>query len=958
VSENGRWLQIKALFEQSQQQPEAERETWLAGQCANDRDLLRAVLDLLSAQRAAPGIFDGGAAGVLERLHDDEPVADLVGQRVGAYRLLRLVGEGGMGCVYLAEREDGDFAQRAALKLIRAEFMSDEARMRFVRERKILAGLQHPHIAQLHDGGVADDGTPYFTLEYIEGQPINKYCDACALDIRRRVAIVLQVCAAVAYAHRNLIVHRDLKPSNILVTADGEVKLLDFGIAKLLDADTGEGKSATLARMMTPEYAAPEQVLGEPITTATDVYAIGVLLYELLCGRLPYARADAGAISWAKAVVEEAPESFNRALVREAGTTQRPTGETAAAARGMTLPTLRRALRGDLDRIVQRALAKEPDARYPSVIAIADDLRAFVDGRAISGGSRRYRMRKFVRRHWLPLVAAATVALVLLASVAVIIWEARQTQHQAQRTLAVSDFLYGLFTAVNPHEAKGREVSARELLDRGAEHIDDNTALDAEQKAEIEAMLGRIYFQLGLNEQASKLQERAIKVLSLDSSQSLLLVRTEIERAQALLRVPDHEAAAALAQDARHRIETLADATISDRAAVAYAQADAAIAQGNLSEAKRYADEDLALARKTTDTNPRLLFQALLMSGYASWANSHFEEAESLYREALAIGSGKTGPDDLDVAYAQVFLAKILNAQWRYAEAKQFQEQALAKIEKALGRDNRQTTLALRDLGLSNYYLGNYSQARSILEQGIAALRKSGSANDHLIPTMEISLGTLLVESGDPDAAEQVLTDVIGTYNKTAEDKMLAYLATGALAAAHTAQGKLDQAQMELAGLLEYEEKNQAHGGGIDDRCRLGDVKRLLGDTTSAIQLQSAALAASLKAYGENNPHTANVHEFLAISLRDSGNGGAAEREFRAALASYAGYIPQAEHPLAATTRYELGLLLVQRDETRVEGIRLLAEAVALREKFFGKNESHTKQARAALERAQKPAMP
>jgi serine/threonine protein kinase len=377
-----RWARVKRLFQESQQQPDAQRIAWLKDQCIGDDDSLRDVLHLLNAQRAAPGILADGAAALVGILRSDEPFVDHLGQRVGAYRILRLLGEGGMGRVYLAEREDGEFVQRVALKLIRADFMSDAARVRFLRERKILAGFVHPHIAQLHDGGVASDGAPYFTLEYVEGKKITEYCDASGLTIPQRVAMILQVCSAVTYAHRNLIVHRDLKPSNILVTADGDAKLLDFGIAKLVGGDVGEGGTATDARMMTPEYAAPEQVLGDKITTATDVYAIGVLLYELLCGRLPYARADAGSISWAKAVVEEAPENFGQALDRAAGTTKRLTGNAAAATRGTTLPVLRRTLRGDLEHIVQRALAKEPEDRYASVTALADDLTAYIDGRA------------------------------------------------------------------------------------------------------------------------------------------------------------------------------------------------------------------------------------------------------------------------------------------------------------------------------------------------------------------------------------------------------------------------------------------------------------------------------------------------------------------------------------------------------------------------------------------------
>jgi serine/threonine-protein kinase len=955
VNDDSRWLRIKQLFRDSQQIAESGRESWLAEQCAGDEDLLREVHGLLAAQQSTHGILDGGAADVLRRMGSAEVAGNLVGKRIGNYRLLRLVGEGGMGSVYLAEREGGDFVQRVALKLVRADFVSEEMRSRFLRERNFLARLVHPHIAQLHDGGVAADGTPYFTLEYIEGEPITRYCDAHALDIRQRVALMLQVCSAVAYAHRNLIVHRDLKPSNIFVTADGEAKLLDFGIAKLVDPEVTEGQTATQARMMTPEYAAPEQVLGEPITTATDVYAIGVLLYELLCGRLPYARADAGTISWAKAVVEEAPESLGRALSRDTGNTDKPTGETAAATRSTTLPTLRRSLRGDLDRIVQRALAKEPDQRYPSVGALADDLRAYVDGRALSGGSRRYRMRKFVRRYWLPLTAAATVALVLIGSGVVIVWQARQTEHQAQTTLAVRDFLYGLFTAVNPHEAKGREVSARELLDRGAERIDRNTTLDAAQKGEVEGMLGRIYYSLGLFDRANNLQEGAISSLSAIRAPSLQIARIEIERADTLVDLPQIEVAAAVADDARRRIDAATNADVDDRLKVAHVQARVAINQGEVAKGKRIADEELILARETVGVDPLRLFRALMSSGYASWASSRFDEAESHYREALALSSHATGLDELDVADAQFTLAGILKLQSRYAESRQLQEQAVATNEKVLGAESKWTLRRRRDLAVSNFFLGDYAQARAILEQGIAIIKKSNPAENDLTVAMGGSLGTILVESGDPDEAERVLTNVLANASNAPTNRILIRLASSDLAAAHIEQGKLEQAQAELTQLLDREVKDGIHeSGDVTDRCRLGDVKRLLGDTQAAIGIQSAALAASRKAYGESNPHTASAHEYLALSLRDSGDVDAAEREFRAALAAYAGYIPHAEHPLAATTRYELALLLVKHDATRAEGISLLAEAASLREKFLGKDEPSAKQARAALAQAQK----
>ena len=352
-----RWQRIKQLFHEAQQVPDDRRHAWAVKTCGDDAALLDELLVLLAPPKMTSDIFDIGLPRALDRMVPSGSAADRNGERIGAWRLLRLLGEGGMGRVYLAERAQGDFAQHVALKLVRAELINASVRERFVHERSVLARLQHPNIAQLHDGGVADDGAPYFTLEFVEGEPITRFCDKHALGLRARLELVKQVCAAVIYAHRNLIVHRDLKPSNIFVSDDGVVKLLDFGIAKALTPDVEAADTATQSRLMTPQYAAPEQVLGEPVTTATDVYAIGVLIYELVSGRLPYARADAGATTWSKAAVEEPPEPVWRAPSRSAVTHDASPGDALAQSRGVSLPALRRALRGDLDRILQRALA-------------------------------------------------------------------------------------------------------------------------------------------------------------------------------------------------------------------------------------------------------------------------------------------------------------------------------------------------------------------------------------------------------------------------------------------------------------------------------------------------------------------------------------------------------------------------------------------------------------------------
>ena len=612
-------------------------------------------------------------------------------------------------------------------------------------------------------------------------------------------------------------------------------------------------------------------------------------------------------------------------------------------------------MRGDLDRIVQRALAKQPEARYASVGALADDLHAFVAGRAISGSSRRYRLRIFVRRHWLPLAAATAILFTLIGSGVAIVWQSRQIAREAQNTLQVKDFLFGLFTAVDPHEAKGREVSAHELLDRGAQSIERNKVLDAEQKAEIESMLGRIYWQLGLFDQANKLQENAITALTTNSAQALLLARTDAERADTLVDIGDLKTAQTLADTARSKIDALPNAAIADRTKVAHMQARVAMTQRDFAKTKRYADAELVLARQMADVDAEPLFRALMTSGAASWGLSQPDQAEATFREAVAVASRDAAPDDIDVAMARTNVAMALQSKSHYTEAKELEEQALASLEKLLGSDHPLTMGARRDLALSNYHLGHYAAARAMMEQVIDAQRKK-LGNDHpAIAGSEINLGILLVDSGDADAAERVLAESVAIFEKKyGRDYQGVRIALGDLGAAHIAQGKLGQAEAELTEVLEREKKSgNSEMGDFIDHYRLGDVKRLQGDFASAVQLQRAALAASQQEHGENTRFTANAHEYLALSLRDSGDDGGAEREFRAALAAYGGYLPNAEHPLAATTRYELALLLLKRNETDAEGIRLLTEAVALREKFLGADDPHTQQAREALAKAQ-----
>ncbi len=520
------WNRIKVLFDEALERPPEERAAFLDRACSEDStlrtevDALLAAHDRAQADRALESPFVRGKASGTGA-DDVEPgsPSDESGQRVGPYRLVRRLGRGGMGTVYLAERDDGQFRQTVALKLIRRGLDTDDTLSRFSVERQILAGLDHPNIAHLYDGGVTDDGRPYFAMEHVEGEPITDYCDRRRLSTAQRLELFETVCRAVQHAHRNLVVHRDLKPSNILVTdtdadesgsSDPTVKLLDFGIAKLL-ADEVLGRDPSKAQspvphtrtgrlMLTPEYAAPEQLRGAPITTATDVYQLGVLLYELLTGRGPYALENRMHHAVAQAILETDPERPSTAVTRTAQTwrgddTETVTPRAVSQARSTDPARLKRQLAGDLDVICLKALHKEPARRYPDVDALADDVRRHQAGRPVTArpDGLAYRAGKFVRRHRVGVAAALFVVLSIVGGAGAALWQAQVADWHRQeaeerlvdvRQLAGS-FLFEFHDAIadQPGTTAARELVVRralEYLDRLAQQTDPSPALSLE----------------------------------------------------------------------------------------------------------------------------------------------------------------------------------------------------------------------------------------------------------------------------------------------------------------------------------------------------------------------------------------------------------------------------------------------------------------------------------------------
>lgn len=446
-----------------------------------------------------------------------------IGSRLGPYRLIELIGRGGMGEVYQAERADDHYHSRVAIKLVRVDHDASRVAWRFRSERQILAQLEHPNIARLIDGGATEEDVPYLVMELIAGQPIDMYCEARHLNVTQRVRLFLQVCAAVSFAHQRLVVHRDLKPGNILVTADGTVKLLDFGIAKLLEtepATTPSDMTATHVRVMTMEYASPEQVRGDPITTASDVYSLGVVLYRLLTGRSPY-REDNAAERAVEILSDSSPSKPSTAVDE---TRMRPSPASSGSQSLISRKRMKRALRGDLDNVLLMALRKEPERRYPSVDQFAEDLRHYLDGMPVKarGDSLRYRAAKFMSRHKYAVTAASLGAVALVAGIVTTTWQARiaaeQTriaQDEVRKQRAVQSFLTALFeknTRLQPDALKARNMSVHELLVDASDKVLHQFTDAPSVRMEVMNTVARLLIDINEFERAGALWRESMKI--------------------------------------------------------------------------------------------------------------------------------------------------------------------------------------------------------------------------------------------------------------------------------------------------------------------------------------------------------------------------------------------------------------------------------------------------------------
>ena len=861
-----RWRRLRPLLDALLELSERERPEFLDRLQGDDVDLRDELRALLAQQERTDSALDHGAgqlaAPLLAAQAIDEAAADAarVGERIGPFRLVRLLGSGGMGAVYLAQRVDGQFLQNVALKVIRGMRGDAHAAERFRQERQVLAQLVHPNIAQLLDGGETADGLQYFTMEHVDGAPITEYCAKYVDTVEGRVQLLLKVASALAHAHEQLVIHRDIKPSNILVTPDRRVKLLDFGIAKLFGGEAGATLTRTAIGPMTPAYAAPEQFRRGSITVATDVYQFGVLMFRLFTGRLPYEADPDDAVEWARAVTEQEPLTLPRALSRSLRTGEgRAHGEDRPAWTGaFNLKRLKRTMSGDLDAIVRKALAKSPDDRYRSMDALIADLEAFAEARPVA--ARRagawYPALRFVRRHKVAVGAASLAALGLLTLAGLALYQANNARREAQRANAGAELLLDVLRDLDPSRSGGREATLETLLSRGVARLDaKGLADDPALRSRVYTLFAGIYVGMGEPRTGQDVARRALDA-AVQAGDELITLQAHAAMAMALHRLGDETAAR---REIARVIEAPATGEIElerQRAAALMLRGLTWIGSGDNEQALvDFAAARMLVARVLSERD-ELMARILMNESVSLSALGRNEDSRDALERALDIARDVWGEDHSNTLTALGNLGETELDLGHIEAATRDVEAAAAGKVRLFGADSGAAAAAVTRLGKLRLKLGDEASAESLFRQANKAYRRAQGDRHYYVGTTNAWLGRTALARGDADAAGEqcasavhVLRDAVGSSHPWLAD------ALDCRAGAALAQADLVVARStaEEALAIRTQRFGERHPETVLSEVRLAQVEAAEGHAEEAKLRAARALDTARSVFADGN---------------------------------------------------------------------------------------------------------
>jgi serine/threonine protein kinase/tetratricopeptide (TPR) repeat protein len=823
--DSSRWQKAQSLFHQAVDLPPAEQRNFLEARCADDPALVGEILNLLAEDSLGDSMLDRDVAHVAHQVLHDPSSNDPPFKEFGPYRILKKLGEGGMGVVYLAERDD--LHSQVAIKVLRDAWLSPSRRARFAVEQRTLAQLNHPSIARLYDADTSPDGTPFFVMEYVEGIPLTDFCQHHNCPVAERLRLFRDVCEAVLYAHQHAVIHRDLKPSNILVKDDATVRLLDFGIAKQLESlgesgDALPNPTMTGLRLMTPAYAAPEQIRGEQVGIQADVYSLGVVLYELLAGRLPFDLSNRTPAQAEKVLTEQEPEKPSTAAEHA----------SESAAKNLSPALVSKRAWADLDVLCLTAMHKDVRQRYQSVEAVIRDVDHYLRGEPLDAqpDTLRYTVGKFVRRNWRTLSAAAAVVAILLTLV--IFYTIRLTRArnaalaQAERTQRIQHFMLNLFQGGDPSAAPPDDLRVVTLLDRG---VQEARSLDTEPavQAELFETLGGIYQKLGKYDRADSLLQSALHTRqmtfgadSVETAKSLLALgslrddQARYEESERLIRqsldinkrhLPQDDPAVAKSmlalgtvladRGAYDQSIAMLERTVRLYSAPNSAPADAADSLHQLANAQFYAghyeiatalnQRVLEMYKKIYGDRHPLVADIYINLGAIRYDLGHYPEAEQYDRQALDIVQSWYGKDNPETAIDLTILARALVYQNRYDEATDLLQQSLAIKERTFGKVHPSVASTLNELGNIASKTGKYDLAKKYFNRMADIYRTVYGERHYLVATALSNLGSVYIAERDWASAEKIFRQVIPLYTET---QSATHINTGI---AHTKLGRV-----------------------------------------------------------------------------------------------------------------------------------------------------------------------